>query len=957
MSLSAGLAQQPTIHLLTDQAAADGFFQPLNTIPLEPAAKSYTHPDSYTPFNIDLPDLEATLRTAPMEFTSAANDPLVLSLPRPDGTLARFNVVEAPIMEAGLATQFPDIKTFRGQGIDDPSASIRFDYTPQGFHAQILSPNGAYYVDPYYHLEPDGAYISYFKSDLRPTQAWQCYDVDDHPAETGAGAGGGLSFVTPSLVSGGTLRTYRAAVAGDGEYTAFQGGTVALGQAAIVTAMNRVTGVYETECAIRMTLVANNSSIVYTNASTDPYTNNNPSSLLTQNQSNLDTVIGNANYDIGHVFTTGGGGLAGLSVVSRAGIKARGETGLPSPTGDAFYIDFVAHEMGHEFGANHTMNSTAVGGNRNGATAYEPGSGTTIMAYAGVVGSGEDLQPHSDPYFHFISLQEIQNYTAGLGVPFSSAVTGNTPPTVNAGSTFTIPSLTPFAMTATGSDPDGDPITFDWQERDLGVAQLLSDADNGASPLLRDWPPTASPTRFFPRLSNLLNNTTALGEKLPTVSRTMNFRVIARDNRSGGGGVGTSDVSISVVATGAAFSITNLNSAASLAGGSVQNLTWNVAGTTGFGINTPNVKISLSTDGGNTFSTVLLASTPNDGSENITLPNINTTTARIKVEAVGNIFFDVNNANLTINQVIQSAPPGTPDLAFGSDTGVLSTDNITFKNNNTIGSNLQFTVGGTVSGAIIKVFSDGTQIGQATASGATTTVTTNGLNVLSDGSHNITATQTESGKSESAASGPLQIMVDTLPPSLSAPTDFKFLVAPQSLVYQFSENVQPALITADVDLQNTSTSTTILPGQMSLGYVSNVGTITFTGLSNQILADGNYTATLTGVTDVAGNALPTDVLNFFFLMGDANHDATVDTTDFNILAAHFSQSGNYGDADFNYDGTVDTTDFNLLASNFSATLAASRPTQASPLGAMPFSTAPILNSTDKQRDEGIEQII
>jgi Big-like domain-containing protein/dockerin type I repeat protein len=229
--------------------------------------------------------------------------------------------------------------------------------------------------------------------------------------------------------------------------------------------------------------------------------------------------------------------------------------------------------------------------------------------------------------------------------------------------------------------------------------------------------------------------------------------------------------------------------------------------------------------------------------------------------------------------------------------------------------------------------------------------------VLSDGTHSITATQTESGKTESVASSALQITVDTLPPSLAVPTDFKYLVAPQSLVYQFSENVQPALATANLDLQNTSNSTSVLPGQMSLGYVSNVGTITFTGLSNQILTDGNYTATLTGVTDVAGNPLATDVYNFFFLMGDANHDASVDTTDFNILAAHFSLSGNYGDADFNYDGTVDTTDFNLLASNFSATLLASRPAQASPLAAAAFSAAPILSSVDHQHDEGIEQII
>src|SRR5262245_60015357 len=237
LSLSAGTSGSPVINLLT-QSSGQTFFQPISGIPLDLSGQSFIRPNAYTPFNIDLPDLQANLASAPMEFTSsAAEDALVLELPKPDGTLARFHVVEAPIMEPGLAAQLPGVKTFRGQGIDDPSATVRLDYTPLGFHAQVLSPNGAYYIDPYYHIDEDGPYISYFKRDLEPTESWQCFDVDE--IEQPSGGSGSLSLVSPSLTSGATLRTYRAAVAGDGEYTAAAGGgTQAGGQAAIVTSMN-----------------------------------------------------------------------------------------------------------------------------------------------------------------------------------------------------------------------------------------------------------------------------------------------------------------------------------------------------------------------------------------------------------------------------------------------------------------------------------------------------------------------------------------------------------------------------------------------------------------------------------------------------------------------------------------------------------------------------------------------
>ncbi|MCA9194558.1 MAG: hypothetical protein KDB03_22460, partial [Planctomycetales bacterium] len=638
-------------------------------------------------FELSRINLEKLISNLPDE-SSQSLEQVVINLPRPDGQLEQFYVYNSSIMAPELAAEFPEIQTFAGHGVLNSAASVRFDLTPAGFHAQVLSPTGAYYVDPYFHLN-DKYYASYFATgqfDIDSTFQEEFDElttsVKSNVTELSSPPGSALDEVSTATGStsakdGGTanrsgtqLRTYRTAVAATGEYTAFHGGTVALGQAAIVTAINRVTGIYESELSIRLELVANNSSLVYTNSATDPYTNNNGSTMLGQNQTNVDTVIGPANYDIGHVFSTGGGGIASLGVVGVNGVKARGVTGLNAPTGDAFWVDYVAHEMGHQFGGSHTFNSSSgsCAGNRNAATAYEPGSGSTIQAYAGIC-NADNLQNNSDPYFHFVSFDEIIAYVDG-SIPSvgTRTATGNTVPTVEAGNNFTIPASTPFALTAVGLDSDsGDVLTFNWEERDLGASTTLAAADNGSSPLFRSWPATTDPTRTFPRLSNLVSNTVPIGEKLPTTNRTMRFRATVRDNSTLlGSGVNTDDMQVTVVNTGSPFQVTSPNSNVTWTGFSSQNVTWNVAGTTGNGINAANVDIWLSTDGGFTYSTLLASSVPNSGTFSLTVPNLPTTSARIKVQGSNNIFFDISNTNFTINAVTTGEDFGDAPNSYGT---------------------------------------------------------------------------------------------------------------------------------------------------------------------------------------------------------------------------------------------------------------------------------------------------
>ncbi len=652
----------------------DGLWYAVNEANMGSAAERLIVPQAYRTAGLDTGKLQTLLAQAPLEGSAAAqSNPIVLSLPLPDGEYGRFQIVESPIMEPALAAKFPEIKTYAGQGLDDASASVRLDWTPQGFHAMILSSQGDVYIDPYARGNTT-TYISYFKKDFLSDRTGIQYPPLDpgglRAQETAALIAAGV--VGPS---GAQLRTYRLAVAATGEYTTYHGGTVALGQAAVVTAINRVTGIYEVEIAVRLQLVANNNLIIYTNSATDPYTNGSPSALLSQNQANLDAVIGSANYDVGHVFSTGGGGLAALGVICSNSSKARGETGLSNPIGDPFYVDYVAHELGHQFGGNHTFNGNSgscTGGNRNGSTAYEPGSGSTIQAYAGIC-SGQNMQSNSDAYFHTLSFDEMVAHTTAGGGSSCAAVTntGNHAPVPNANAEgangVTIPINTPFTLTGSATDQDGgDLLTYNWEEFDLGPAGHPDSPVNNA-PIFRSFTAQTSPSRTFPQISDIVNNTHTLGELLPSYGRSLTFRLTVRDNRALGGGVDHDQIAFSATAAAGPFLVTAPNTAVTWTGGASETVTWDVANTSAAPVSCAAVDITLSTDGGYTYPLTLATGVNNDGSQTVTVPNVPTTSARVKVACATNIFFDISNSDFTIEADSCSAPDAVTDLGAGAN--------------------------------------------------------------------------------------------------------------------------------------------------------------------------------------------------------------------------------------------------------------------------------------------------
>ncbi|GAA5146651.1 hypothetical protein GCM10023340_17840 [Nocardioides marinquilinus] len=850
-----------TTGLAPAASAADAVWTPVSArLGAERSAdgdRRRVEPRRYAAFTLDQSALETRLDRAPAEGARAAGT--VLTVPAPTGDLVDFTIAESPIMEPGLAADHPEIATYAGRSVDG-AATIRLDVTPMGFHASVRGDGASWFVDPAYNGDADGVYLSYVGTDLPAAQKKlvEPESMTDQLAEAARDVAPRTGEPQDSPV---TFRTYRLALVTDPSYARYFGTQNVLAEK--VTLMNRVNQIYNDDFAVRLDLVDGTDKL---NIDTDAkafgpdggcgsagcylpnqFANGCTGGLLNRNRIAIGQLIGASNYDIGHIaLGINGGGVAGLGVVGADG-KARGCTGLPQPEGDFMAIDYVAHEMGHQFGGNHTFNGTQVscGGNK-AAPSVEPGSGSSVMAYAGICGQ-DDLQPHTDPYFSQWSQQEMTayitairplvnevqtvalngfdtdgesftlsfrgrtsapivrgtNYTlegidaaleailvggqvsvagfgnsatlddtgfqlvfntptgattpnplAGQDLPsvsinpvegftgfvgetaqggpaenggFTATETTNRTPVATAPATASIPLRTPFTLTGEASDADGDAMVYLWEQTDRGAGtgtSLVSQTKTNG-PLFRVFgtyanvtpaatlqynspgenEATASPSRTFPDMEQILvNNTNAatglcpeppappasgpsnvpvptrdcFSEWLPTADYvgspqagneepSLNFRFTARDLDPTAGGYSFANTKVTIDKTAGPFLVSSKNNPAAAVAGRTEVVAWAVAGT-----NKPtlaeNVKISLSTDGGRTFPIVLAESTPNDGSEPVTWPAVETTTARIKVEAVGNVFFDVNNADF---QITVPTPP-TPGDTTAPETTIVS---------------------------------------------------------------------------------------------------------------------------------------------------------------------------------------------------------------------------------------------------------------------------------------------
>jgi hypothetical protein len=667
-------------------------------------AEAQTPEIKLAPARYALLTLDETLARASLALKSATSsgdaadnqETATLPLPLPDGTMLQVRALESTVMAPELAQRYPYIKTYTLFDTDKGVVIGAADLTDQGFHAMFSTPQGTVFIDPRTSENGQRQYLSYYKHDYRPAEKVIRSMLRRPPVRHDAAVPSWLtsdalsSNANLAARSSGSITTYRLALAATGEYTTYHGGTIGA-ISAMVTTISRVNAIYERDLAVRMVLVNNNDLLVYTNASTDPYDPSDASALLSDNQSNLDAVIGNNNYDIGHVFSTEGGGLANLGVVCFSPFKAQGETGSRDPIADPFDIDYVAHEIGHQFGANHTFNGTTGscgGGNRWPPTAFEPGSGSTIMAYAGICG-GENLQSNSDAVFHAGSIFEINTYlSSDIGASCGSRQnTGNTAPSVSAGADFTIPMQTPFFLTGSASDVNSsDSLTYAWEEIDLGTASTsLNLADDGSRPLFRSFEPSSIATRYFPKLTSLLSGTSNIGERLPTTGRSLKFRLTVRDQA---GGVADDDVTLMVEASSGPFRVTSPNGGETVNGSTT--VTWDVAGTHLAPVSCSHVNIGLSIDGGLTqLASLLAANVPNNGTASVSFPAGSSNTARIKVQCANSIFFDVSDANFTytgaeglINQTISFTNPGAKTLDAApfalSATGGASGNPVTF---------------------------------------------------------------------------------------------------------------------------------------------------------------------------------------------------------------------------------------------------------------------------------------
>jgi len=513
-----------------------------------------------------------------------------LTLPLPDGGEVTFALEAYDLLPADLAAKYPQIRTFKGYNPAHPIETGRFDLGPQGFHAMFSHQGKMVFVDPLSNAE---GYAVYYQQDAHSRLEEAADEV----------IGPKLSkLVRKVQVDGNVRKRYVIAISATGEFTQYHGGSKALTMAAIATLLNRVNQVYQRDVGAEFVLASGNDNLIFTDPASDSFANDNSDAQTNIGvQAYYFTNMQLGNFDIGHVLNTNGGGLAGLAVLC-TNQKSGGMSGSPTPVGDAFFVDYVAHEIGHQFGADHTFNG----------------------------------------------IEQMRTHMATVSTCGTTLALSNNAPQVAAGGDYVIPANTAFMLKGAGADLDNDPLLYNWEQIDLGneSSSIATMVDDGFRPIFRFVSPTASPERILPSLPSLLSGTLANGEAWPTTNRDLNFRLTVRD---GQGGVASDDMQVQVINTGAAFRITSPLSGVTLTPGGSQAVAWDVASTAVAPISCSKVDISVTQDEGASWTT-LATGQPNNGAATVTLPANLTSSVRLKVACSDNIFFAISPLKLPLVQ-------------------------------------------------------------------------------------------------------------------------------------------------------------------------------------------------------------------------------------------------------------------------------------------------------------------
>ncbi|WP_300567939.1 zinc-dependent metalloprotease [Flavobacterium sp.] len=635
-------------------------------------------PEKFDLYDLDINPLRAILFSATNRMVS--NKGIVITLPNTKGELEQFEMFEASNFEADLQAQFPDIRSYVGRGLTDKEAQLRLSISPQGIQTMLFrSGKETEFIEPY--SQDNKVYAVFNSSRKKGELPFVCSTEDIKTSENL------LKNVTTDKSSAGQLLTFRIALSCNGEYANYFGATNSSQSGLVLAAFNntltRCNGIFEKDFAIHLNLIANTTSVIYYNTAADPYSSiPNEANWNKELQNTLTAIIGNANYDIGHFLGGGASGWANagcigcicvndttsLTDINKGGGTSSSYEGIPQ--GDNFDIDYVTHEIGHQLGANHTYSFT----NEGLGKGVEPGSGSTIMSYAGV--TAQDVQLHSDAYFHGLNIEQVQanmaTKTCQTITPISQGF-----PVVSAGNNYVIPASTPFYLTGFATTTGSGPLTYCWEQMNSGTATTTG-VNSGASttkiigPNFRSYSPSTSPIRYFPNLATLtagLQVTQGLEipvEALCSLNRLYNFRLTVRDNSPTLRNISTvavgqtsfSDVEITVNAATGPFDVTSqaINGLI-LSQGASENITWTVNNTNTLS-GSSNVDILLSTDGGLTYPVVLATNTLNDGLESITVPNIVAPNCRVMVKPTGNVFFDINSKSFAIGTL------GVSDVEF-----------------------------------------------------------------------------------------------------------------------------------------------------------------------------------------------------------------------------------------------------------------------------------------------------